>query len=270
MLSVVILAKDEENRIKACLESVKWADEIIICDNGSKDKTLEIAKSYTDKIIHFDDQDFATLRNKGFEKTSGNWVLYIDSDERVLQDLKDEIIEIIQKGDNSAYVISRRNIVFGSEVKYGPFFPDWVIRLFKRADFKNWTGKVHESASFNGKLGYTKNSLLHLTHRDVDHIVLKSLEWSKIDAKLRMESNHPKMSSWRFLRILFGELFYQGVIRKGFFSGTIGTMDSILQSFSLFITYVRLWQLQQKIPLEEVYKEIDDKLIETKFTKTSI
>lgn len=265
MLSVIIITKDEQDRIKACLESVKWADEIVVLDNGSTDETLEIVKKYTDKVLIFKDQDFSTLRNKGMEQVKGEWVLYVDSDERVLEQLKNEIEALIAFDENSAYAISRKNIIFGSEVKYGPFFPDWVIRLLKKKDFETWIGKVHEYPKFKGKLGYTKNSLLHLTHRDIDQIVLKSLEWSKIDAKLRFEARHPQMSGWRFIRILFTELFNQGIKRGGFFNGSIGVMDSILQTFSLFMTYVRLWQLQQTPTINEIYKQIDKKLLENNF-----
>lgn len=264
MISVVIITKNEQDRIKVCLESVTWADEIIVLDNGSSDKTTDIARKYTDKVFFFNDLDFASIRNKGMEKATNDWVFYVDADERVLSNLKTEILEIIRSSQYSAIALSRKNIIFGQEVKYGPFWPDWVIRLLKKDDFEEWVGKIHEYPKFKGKLGYSKNSLLHLTHRNIDQVVLKSLEWSKIDAKLRLQSNHPKMSGWRFLRILFSELFNQGILRKGFFVGTVGFIDSILQTFSLFMSYVRLWEMQQK-PLNEVYDEIDKKLLENNF-----
>lgn len=265
MLSVVVLTKNEEDRIKACLESVKWADEIIIIDNGSSDSTLQIAKQYTNNILTVKEEDFAALRNKAMEQAKGEWVLYVDADERVIESLKKEIEVMISFSDFSAYAFSRRNIIFGAEVRYGPFWPDWVIRLLKKNDFESWVGKVHEHPKFKGKLGYSKNSLLHLTHREIDQVVIKSLEWSKIDATLRFKTNHPKMNGWRFLRIFASELFNQGILRKGFFNGTRGVMDSLLQTFSMFITYVRLWQMQQLKPLKEVYDELDRKLIEDNF-----
>lgn len=265
MISVIVIAKNEEGRIKTCLESVKWADEIILADNGSSDKTKQVAREYTSKIFEFDGLDFDSLRNKAFEKVVGDWVLYLDADERLLNPLRNEIESLITFGDYSAFAISRRNIIFGKEVSYGPYKKDWVIRLFKKGDFEGWKGKVHESPTFKGKLGYAKNQLLHLTHRDLDQIVLKSLEWSKIDAKLRLESGHPNMSGWRFLRILFGEILNQGIKRGGFFNGTISVMDSMLQVFSLFLTYVRLWQMQQEKPLDKVYEDIDESLMENGF-----
>lgn len=265
MLSVVVITKNEENRIKACLESVKWADEIIVVDTGSQDDTLKIVGKYTEKVFGVDIRDFAEVRNFAMEKTSGDWVLFVDADERVLEPLKKEIEVMISFSDYSAYAISRKNIIFGQDVKYGPFWPDWVIRLLKKSDFEGWIGKVHEYPKFKGNLGYSKNSLLHLTHRNLDQIVLKSLEWSKIDAKLRLDANHPKMSGWRFLRIFVSEIFNQGVLRKGFFNGSVGVMDSLLQVFSFYMTYVRLWELQQSKDRNKVYEEIDKDLIENGF-----
>lgn len=264
-LSVVVITKNEEDRITACLESVKWVDEIVVVDNGSEDETLTVAKNYTDKIFQTDLLDFSGIRNFAMTKASGDWVLFVDADERVLAPLKTEIEAMINFTDFSAYAISRRNVIFGTEVKYGPFWPDWVIRLLKKADFDSWVGKVHEFPKFKGNLGYSKNPLLHLTHRNLDQIILKSLEWSKIDAKLRLDTNHPKMSGWRFLRIFTTEIFNQGILRKGFFNGTIGVMDSLLQAFSFYMTYVRLWEMQQSKPINDIYDELDEKLIENSF-----
>lgn len=266
MLSVIIITKNEQDRIKTCLESVKWADEIVVYDNDSTDDTLKIAENYTDNIFNYKGEvDYQEMRNKAMEKTHGDWVLYIDADERVLDPLKNEIIEIRKLSDKSAFAISRTNIIFGQKVNYGPYKKDWMIRLFKKNKFKTWVGKVHEYATFDGDLGYTKNSLLHLTHRDVDHFVLKTLNWSNIYAKLLYDSKHPKMSKWRFFRILITETFGQGIKRQGFFAGTVGVIDSILQIFSQFLTYTKLWQMQQPKPLDKVYDEIDQKLIENGF-----
>jgi glycosyltransferase involved in cell wall biosynthesis len=265
MLSVVLNAKNEQEMVRACLESVKWADEVIVVLNDSTDETEKIAKEYTKNIFGIDGQDFAKVKNLGLDKASGDWVLFIDADERVLQPLKEEILEIMSSSEKSAYALSRKNIIFGEEVSYGPYKHDWIIRLVKKSTAKGWVGSVHEHIEFSGELGYTKNSLLHLTHRDIDHFVLKSLEWSKIDAKLRLDYGHPKMTQWRFFRIFLSETWAQGIKRRGFFSGTVGTIDSILQVFFFYMTYVRLWQMQQKEPLDQKYKEIDKELVRNNF-----
>lgn len=265
MLSVIVITKNEEDRIRACLESVKWADELIVLDNGSTDQTLKIAKEYTPKTYINTATDFSLLRNQAVRKSCGDWILFVDADERVLEPLRREITGLVFSTPHSAIAISRKNIIFGREVKYGPFWPDWVIRLLKRKDFKEYIGEVHEQPTFNGTLGYSKNSFLHLTHRDLDQIVLKSLEWSRIDAGLRLRANHPKMSGWRFLRIFISEVFNQGIKRRGFFSGDVGIMDSLLQTFSLYMSYIRLWELQQP-PLDEKYAALDEHLINNGFT----
>lgn len=266
MISVIILTKNEEDRIFACLSSVKWADEIIVADSESTDKTVEIAKKFGAKVISRKFDNYVNQKNWAADHAQGDWLLYVDADERVLKPLHEEILSLVKTTVNSAYAISRKNIILGKEEKYGPFWPDWIIRLIKKEDFTGWKGEVHETVTFKGNLGYTKNSLVHLTHRDVDQIIAKNLFWSKIDAKLRLESHHPKMSSWRFLRILFSELFYQGIVRKGFFHGTIGTIDAILQTFSLITTYIRLWEMQQPTPLKEVYSDMDKKLLRNDFS----
>jgi glycosyltransferase involved in cell wall biosynthesis len=265
MISVVVITNNEERIVEACFESVKWADELIVIDKGSSDKTVEIAKKYTDKIFIKKTDDFSEKRNYAMEKASGDWVLFVDSDERVLLPLRDEIIKLIESTDKSAFAISRKNIIFGQAVNYGPYKKDWMIRLLKKSQFETWVGKVHEYAKFKGEMGYTKNSLLHLTHRDLDQFILKSLEWSKIDAQLRMDANHPKMTKWRFFRILITEFYEQGIKRRGFFNGSVGVIDSVLQVFFLYMSYVRLWQLQQNKPLREVYEEIDKKLQQNNF-----
>ncbi|MCL4366983.1 glycosyltransferase family 2 protein [Patescibacteria group bacterium] len=266
MISVIILTKNEEDRLQACIESVAGlADEVVVVDSGSQDKTVELAKKLGAKVFTRSFDNYVNQKNWAFEKTKGDWVFYLDADERVLADLKQEINGSIQSTKFSAYAISRRNIIFGQEVRYGPFWPDWIIRLVKRSDFQGWQGEVHETLKFRGELGYSKCSLLHLTHRNVDQVISKNLHWSQIDAKLRLQAHHPKMSSLRFLRILTTELFYQGITRRGFFSGTVGTIDALLQTFSLLTTYIRLWEMQQPVPLEQKYSEIDKNLIKNNF-----
>jgi glycosyltransferase involved in cell wall biosynthesis len=264
MISAIILTKNEEERIEACLKSVEWADEVVVVDCGT-DRTQKIAKKMGAKVYFREFDNYVNQKNWAAEKVTGDWLFYLDADERVLQPLKNEILSKVKETDCSAFALSRINVILGKEERYGPFWPDWIIRLVKKSDFKGWTGEVHETLNFSGKLGYSKNSLLHLTHRNVDQIVLKSLNWSNIDARLRLNAHHPKMSSWRFLRILATELFYQGVIRKGFFSGTRATIDALMQTFSLVMTYAKLWELQQPKPLDEVYRDLDKRLIENGF-----
>ncbi|MDP3998647.1 MAG: glycosyltransferase family 2 protein, partial [bacterium] len=115
-LSVIILTKNEESQIKGCLDSIKWTDEVIVVDSGSTDRTLEIAKRYNTKIFTDKGDDFSVKRNLGLEKTSGEWVFYVDADERVTPELREEIKSVIsnQEAVVSAYKIPRKNFYFGN------------------------------------------------------------------------------------------------------------------------------------------------------------
>lgn len=264
-LSIVIIARNEQEMIENCIKSCSFGDEIIVLDNGSADKTAEIAKKNGARVISFESDDFSKTRNKGMEEAKGDWVLYVDGDERILKPLQDEVRALVAGTGYSAFALSRINIIFGNKVDYGPYKKDWIIRLFKKDQFESWVGKVHEYGKFKGNLGYSQNSLLHLTHRDLDHFMAKALDWSKIDAKLRLEANHPKMTKWRFFRILISQSFEELINRRGLFGGTVGMIDSVLQIFSFYITYIRLWEMQQNPALSKKYKEIDQKLLADKF-----
>lgn len=268
MLSVVILTKNSAQFLPACLSSVKFADQIVVVDSGSTDQTIEIAKGANAKVVNYKPINvfnFSEARNLGLEAVSGEWVFYLDVDERVLEPLAEEIKAVIGEAKDGAWQVARRNIILGQEVHYPAFWPDYVIRLFKKASLKNWQGDVHEQPQFSGQLKTLTNPLVHLTHRDIDSMVLKSLDWANIDAKLRLDAKHPPMTGWRFLRIMLTETWHQGVVRRGFFNGTVGIIDALLQVFSLYLSYVKLWQLQQKPSLAEKYDQIDQQLIKSDF-----
>ncbi|MGB9706540.1 MAG: glycosyltransferase family 2 protein, partial [Microgenomates group bacterium] len=140
-LSVVIIGKNAQDVIKDCLSSVKWAEEIVYLDGGSTDKTLEIVKKFGVKIRRQKEKtlDFAAWHNQGIEETKGEWILYLDTDERITPELKEEILEKINSlGSLAAYAIPRRNVLLGKEMRFGGWWPDYQIRLFRRRALKKW------------------------------------------------------------------------------------------------------------------------------------
>jgi len=251
MLSVVILTNNEEDRVKACLESVKWADEIIIIDGGSSDHTIEIAKKYTNKIIKSDNNDFAVRRNQGMKEAKGEWVLYLDSDEEVTPGLKKEMQSIIDKDTDTdtenyvAYAIPRKNIILGREMIHGGWWPDYVKRLFRKDALIKWEGDLHEEPVFNGQIGHLKNPIIHYKHNNLSEMVEKTNKWSEIEAKLLLESGHPLMSWWRFIRIMLTEAWFRIVVNRAFLDGTEGIIYAIYQVWSKFISYGKLWEMQK-------------------------
>lgn len=228
MISAIILigGKMDKDLLKKCLDSVSWCDEII--------------KVETEKI----DGGFAEWRNEGARKANGEWILYIDSDEEVSEDLRVEIEKEIDKATNTAYAISRRNFIFGKEFKHGGEFPDYQIRLFLKNKFKNWTGDLHEKSNFEGSLGYLKNSLIHHKNLTLSDMVEKTNIWSEIEAKLMFEAKHPQMNFFRFCSAGFREFWKRMIVQMAFLDGKEGVIYALYQVFSRLISYSKLWELQ--------------------------
>jgi glycosyltransferase involved in cell wall biosynthesis len=240
-LSAVIIAKNEEKMIEECIKSLSFCDEIIVIDNNSKDRTVEIAKKYNAKVYTDDYSDFSESRNLGLDKAEGDWILYVDADERVSKELAESIKEKINNEEFKVFKVVRKNYYFGNN--------EWphlekLERLFLKKEFKGWTGKLHESPVYDGKAGVLNGFLLHYTHRDLSSMVTKTNKWSDTEALLRFNSNHPKMTWWRFPRVMLTAFFDSYVRQGGWKAGVVGLIESIYQSFSIFITYVKLWELQ--------------------------
>lgn len=245
-LTAVIIAKDEEEMIADVITSCDFADEIIVVDNGSADRTVEIAKYLKAKVFSYETTDFSKLRNFGLEKASGDWVLYVDADERVTQELKNDLrskIYDLRFKNFGAFKIKRKNFYLGNHE--WPYV-EKIERLFKKEALKGWQGKLHESPVVNGEIGELEGFLLHYTHRDLTSMLKKTIEWSEVEAELRFKTNHPKIFWWRFPRVMLTAFFDSYIHQGGWKVGTIGFLESIYQSFSAFITYARLWELQQE------------------------
>lgn len=253
MISVVVIAKNEEGKIGDALASVKdLADEILVLDGGSTDKTIAIASKAKAKVVKQKGKSYSDWRNQGIKEAEGDWIFYLDADERVTPELKQEIrnIMISDKSQCVAYAIPRKNIIFGREMKHGGWWPDYVKRLFKKAALGRWVGELHEDPVFEGELGHLKSALVHLKHNNISEMIAKTNKWSVVEAKLLFGVGHPKMTWWRFFRIMTGELWYRLIVKKGFLDGTEGTIYSIYQMFSRYVTYVKLWEMQNDSKLK--------------------
>jgi glycosyltransferase involved in cell wall biosynthesis len=264
LLSVIIISKNEEKKLPDCLESVKWADEIILVDTGSTDTTIEIAKKSGAKIYHYEKGSYQDWRNKGLSVASGKWILYIDADERVAPELHQEIKSKIQMTNDkeerrqipgqarnddfakscNAYAIPRKNIILGKEMRHGGQWPDYQKRLFKRSALEKWKGDLHEEPVFDGELGHLKEAIVHIKHAHLSEMVEKTNKWSELEAKMLYATGHPQMVWWRFIRIMMTELWIRLIKQGGILDGVEGIIYGIYQSWSRFITYGKLWEMQ--------------------------
>jgi glycosyltransferase involved in cell wall biosynthesis len=244
-ISGIVITKNAEEIIADCLDSLSFCQEIIIIDNKSEDRTREIAEKMGAKVIEYSSDNFSEMRNMGMKKAMGEWLLYIDADERVTPLLGEKIIKSINNSANKSvgFYVERKNYYFGNHE--WPYV-EHLERVFKKDKLEGWYGRLHESPKVKGEMGTLEGYLLHYTHRNLTSMVNKTIEWSKIEAELRFKSGHPKMTWWRFPRVMLTAFFDSYIRQGGWKVGTVGLIESMYQSFSIFITYARLWEMQQK------------------------
>lgn len=242
-LSAIIITKDEQDRIKACIESLSFCDEIIVIDNNSTDKTREQSLKAGARVISYSGASFAEIRNVARESCIAEWILYIDADERVSDELKKSIRSALLDGSDTyvAYRIKRKNTYLGVEFAY----VEHIIRFMRRSALLHWEGKVHETAIINGRVGDLDGYLFHDTHRTLTEMVEKTNSWSMVEARLRYEAGHPPVFWWRIIRVMITGFFDSYIYKGGWRSGKTGFIESMYQSFSMFITYAKLYELQR-------------------------
>ena len=242
-ITAIVLAKNEEKMIGDCLASVKFANEIILIDSQSTDKTAAIAKEHGAKIFEETSRDFSAKRNLGLQKASGEWVLYIDADERVTERLKESMLQRVNGKGTLPVVfrVKRQNYYLGNNP--WPHI-EKLERFFKKDALTGWYGALHESPTVKGEVGDLDGYLLHYTHRDLSQMIVKTNQWSETEALLRFDAQHPVMSWWRFPRVMIAAFLNSYIKQGGFRAGTTGLIESMYQSYSIFITYVKLWELQ--------------------------
>lgn len=245
MISVLIIAKNSEETIAKTIKSVRdFVSEVIVVDGGSHDSTASISKKMGATVIENKFKNFADQRNLALSIAKEPWVFYIDADEQASSEFFDELSKKINKSQDSisAYYVYRKTFFLGKD--WG--FRDRVQRIFLKKNFKEWKGIVHETPEFSGKIGEIAIPILHHTHRNLTQMVSKTNEWSDYEADLRLKSKHPKMSSWRFFRVMLTGFAKSYFLESGWRNGTAGIIESIYQAFSMFITYAKLWEKQQE------------------------
>ena len=242
-LSVIIICKNEENNIGGCLDSVKFADEIIVLDSNSTDRSQEIARIYTKKVFVTDWPGFGKQKTRALNKASSQWILSIDADERVTEKLRKEILTVIHtKQSINAFKIRRLSSYCGRIMYHGDWKNDYVIRLFKRTAGKFSDDIVHEKFIPNDKyavVGKMKSTLLHYSYKSFEDVLNKVNTYSSLSAQKKAREGK-KSSVKKALFRAFWSFFRGYIIRGGFLDGCEGFLLAASNAECVFYRYVKL------------------------------
>lgn len=239
-ITAIIPTLNEEIHIEEAIKSVDFADEIIVIDSYSTDKTVELAKKHEVRIIQREFDDFSTQKNYAIDQAKNPWIYILDADERVTPDLKKEILEAVKDPKNHVGFYVRRTFYFAEKrINYCGFQTDKVIRLFLK-EFCRYNGKlVHETINANGSVGFFKSRINHYSYRSFDHYISKLNHYSWLQAK-ELNKKGVRVNLFHILIKPFARFFIHYVIRLGFLDGFDGFMISKAQAYAVLSRYLKL------------------------------
>ena len=242
-----VVSYNEEKNLQHCLESAKWMDEIVVVDSFSTDRTMEIARTYTDKIFQRPWRGFGDQKNYAMDQASTDWVFILDSDERIPAELQVEIEAVLSAGSKEgpvAYYVPRHNYYFGSLVLHAGCYPDYQLRLFRRGIGHLDDAEPHNKFLFTGDSAYLSAPLVHLTRPTLHNYFEKFPNFTTLAAQDRARTKRHVRSTDLLFRPIF-TFFKYFVVRKGYRDGMSGFLVSALSSLYTFVKYAKLWHMTQ-------------------------
>jgi len=248
LVSVVVITKNEENNIAECLLSVHgWADEIIVVDDESTDRTVELSEKYADKVFHRRMDNEGTHRNWAYAQAKNEWVLSLDSDERITPELRDEISQVLKENKiYHAFTIPRRNYLGDYWVKFGGQYPAAQLRLFLKDHFKYEEVEVHPRVFLDGETGHLTKDMIHYSYRDFSHFLAKLNGQTTLEAKKWVQTGR-QMSFGRAVWRTMDRFPRSYIRKKAYKDGFIGFMVSFFASLYQIISYAKYWEMKQRI-----------------------
>lgn len=244
-IAAVVLTKNEADQIEDCLAGLAWCDELVVIDDGSTDETVKLAEKAGAKVFNRDlAGDFAAQRNFGLSKVAVDWVLFVDTDERVSEGLQTEILQAIELDEYDGFRLRRNDLFIGKKLMYGDTGRWQEVRLGKR-DAGEWSGAVHEVWNIE-KVGVLHQPLLHLAHQSLAGFIKDLNDYSSLRAaELYKEGNGS--GAWSILWRTKAKFFDLFVAKAGWRDGTHGYVHALLMSFYTFLVRSKLYLLQKGI-----------------------
>ncbi len=243
-LSATLITLNEEENIRQALESVKWADEIVVVDSGSTDKTLEICAEYTDKVFTNRWPGFGAQKNFAAGKASHRWILSIDADEQVTPELKCEIEALLKNPTAEAYNLPRRVFYLNRWINHSGWYPDHKIRLYNKEKARWKRESVHETVEVDGPVGTLKGDLNHFSFKDMTHHMNTMNRYTTLALK-DFENKAPTNITLALLTRPPFAFFKSYILKQGFRDGLPGFVIGVTTACHVFLKYAKLWEMKK-------------------------
>jgi glycosyltransferase involved in cell wall biosynthesis len=244
-LSVTIITRNEAAQVGDCLESVGWADELVVVDTGSVDQTVEICAKYTPHVYRRAWEGYAQAKNAAIALASGDWILSLDADERVSAGLQAEITTLQRlpmATGADGYAVPRRNYLWGSWLQHGGLYPDYQLRLFKRGKGRFKAQHVHESVAIEGRVERLRHPIEHFSYQGMSDIIQRLDRYTELAALDRWEQGQSFCLSALITRPV-GRFLRNYVLKQGVRDGIPGLIMAVSYAYGVFVREARLWEM---------------------------
>jgi glycosyltransferase involved in cell wall biosynthesis len=241
-ISATIITKNEEANIAECLESLSWADEIVVLDSGSTDRTMDIARKYSDKVFAEPWKGQGHQKNRAVELAQGPWIFSIDADERVTPELAQEIRNAVQNASSDVYALRRKNFYKDQWIRHGGWWPDYVKRLFRKDKAQFNDRVIHDSLQTASRVGKLSNPLHHYSFRSVEDFLDRAYWYAAHQAR-EMYREGRRASAWTAISHAGVALFQSYFLRLGFMEGGAGLLIAVSNFAGVFYRYMILREL---------------------------
>jgi len=241
-LSIAIITQNEEQNIRRCLESLRWADEIVVADSGSVDKTIAICQEFNCRIINTPWLGFGATKQLAVDNCSNDWVLVIDADEVITGRLEKKIKQILLNPDHDGYRIKRISFYLGKMINHCGWNEDYTLRLFDRNKGRFNAKIVHESVQIlSGDIGLINEALLHYTYPNINSHIKKTINYAELGAEQKATQESRSSIVNACLRGIF-KFLKMYLLQLGFLDGKEGFILSLNSAFGVYLKYIYVWE----------------------------
>jgi (heptosyl)LPS beta-1,4-glucosyltransferase len=244
-ISAVVLTRDEESNIAECLASLRWAEKILVLDSWSEDATVEIARREGAEVRQRAFDNYAGQRNAALALATTEWVFFVDADERVPQELADEVRWVVNDDKLDGWWVPRKNFIFGRWVRHAGWYPDYQLRVLRRVKAHyDERREVHELVILDGEAGYLESPLIHYNYDTVGQFRAKQERYTDYEAQMLYQEG-VRAKPWNFVLQPLRQFRWRYFTLRGYRDGWPGLLLSSLMAYYEMVRYWRLWHLQR-------------------------